>query len=82
MSLMALYVDSSAILAWIFGEAAGEHARKVMNSVSPVVSSTLSVLEVERAVRRALSVGPSPKLRPLSFKVCSVRSVVVGSLWK
>ncbi|MFN2310918.1 MAG: type II toxin-antitoxin system VapC family toxin [Spirochaetia bacterium] len=54
---MALYVESSAILAWIFGEAAGEHARKVINSVRPVVSSTLSVLEVERAVRRALSVG-------------------------
>ncbi|TVR33432.1 MAG: PIN domain-containing protein [Spirochaetaceae bacterium] len=72
---MALYVECSAILAWIFGEAAGEHSRKVMNSVRPIVSSTLSVLEVERAVRRALSTGALTeaevvKLQGLFRSVC------------
>lgn len=72
---MALYVESSAILAWIFGEAAGDHSRKVINSVRPIVSSTLSVLEVERAVRRALSTraiteSDAVKLQGLFRSVC------------
>lgn len=67
---MAVYLESSAVLAWLFGEAAGQHTREVMNSVKPVVSSTLTVLEVERALRRAfrgnaISEADTAKLRGL-----------------
>lgn len=54
---MTLYVESSAILSWVFGEPAGEHVRTAINSARSVVTSTLTVLEVERAVRRALTSG-------------------------
>ena len=57
MSLVAIYVESSAVLAWIFGEAAGEHTRTIINAARPILSSTLTIIEVERAVRRALNTG-------------------------
>lgn len=51
--IVALYVETSAVLTWVFGEPAGGHAIEVMNSAPLVVSSTLTMLECERAILRA-----------------------------
>ena len=68
--MTALYIESSAILAWLLGE---PQARTVIDAVTraqTVITSVLSVVEVERALNRAecsrlLSAGQAQTLRGL-----------------
>jgi predicted nucleic acid-binding protein len=51
--MSALYLETSAILTWLFGE---EDANKVISNIKKaknVVSSVLTLIEVERALIRA-----------------------------
>lgn len=51
--MKALYLESSAVLAWLLGEPrAVEFARRV-NRADVILTSTLTLLEVERALIRA-----------------------------
>jgi predicted nucleic acid-binding protein len=55
--MMTIYVETSAILSWLFGEVEAEHAVQVMDGADAVVTSTLSILETRRALVRAESTG-------------------------
>ncbi len=48
-----LYVESSAVLAWLLGEPRSKEALARINEAETVVSSALMVLEIERALIRA-----------------------------
>ncbi len=48
-----LYVESSAVLAWLLGEARSKEALARINEADTVVTSVLTVLETERALIRA-----------------------------
>jgi predicted nucleic acid-binding protein len=52
-----VYVESSAVLAWLLGEPAGESARNTMVKAARVVTSALTPLECARALTRARSAG-------------------------
>lgn len=52
--MSAVYIESSAVLAWLFGERAASHVIQIMNSASTIVSSKLTVIEARRAVVRAI----------------------------
>ena len=54
---MTIYAESSAILAWIFGETAGESVRTALGEADLVVTSDLSLIECERALIRATTLG-------------------------
>lgn len=54
---MTLYVETSAVLAWLLGEQDGEAVRKTIDRADTVVSSTLTLLETERSLSRAVSTG-------------------------
>lgn len=54
---MTLYAETSAVLAWLFGEPEGRNARERIDAADRVVSSVLTTLEVERAVSRAESMA-------------------------
>jgi uncharacterized protein with PIN domain len=50
---VTLYAETSAVLAWLFGEPEGKKARERIDAADQVVTSVLTTLEAERAVSRA-----------------------------
>lgn len=52
-----LYAESSAVLAWLLGEARGEAVSQALAAASHVVASDLTVIECERVLIRAWSAG-------------------------
>ena len=54
---MKLYAESSAVLAWLFGENAGGTVRSILSGAELVVSSDLTLVECERVIIRAEKVG-------------------------
>jgi len=55
--LKALYLESSAALAWLFNEPSAVGVLSAMNEADVVVTSLLTIVEVERAFHRALGQG-------------------------
>jgi predicted nucleic acid-binding protein len=51
--MIALYIESSAILKWLFSEPGSNDVINLINKSGIVVSSTLSIIETKRAVLRA-----------------------------
>jgi uncharacterized protein len=52
---MILYAESSAVLRWLFNEAAGDEVYGHVMDATKVVCSRLTLLECRRAARRALA---------------------------
>lgn len=66
--MIAIYAESSAVLAWLLGESNASEALRRINQADTVVTSVLTLLEVERALIRAekqnlLGAGECQKLR-------------------
>lgn len=51
---MTLYVETSAVLAWLLGEQDGTAVTETIDRADTVVSSTLTLLETERSLSRAV----------------------------
>lgn len=54
---MNLYAESSAVLAWLLGEANGEDARQALMEAELVFASDLTLIESERVLIRGRAVG-------------------------
>lgn len=54
---MRLYAESSAVLAWLLDEEAGESVRPVLAAAEIVVASELTALETARVLVRATALG-------------------------
>ena len=54
---MKLYADSSAVLAWLFEEAAADAVEEAFDSADGVVASDLTIVECDRALVRAHVLG-------------------------
>lgn len=52
-----LYAESSAILAWLLGEAEGPAVAAELRGAAQVVASNLTIIECERVLIRAWSLG-------------------------
>lgn len=68
--MKVLYVESSAVLAWLFGESRSREVAGCINRADTVVTSALTAVETERALIRAeeqnlLTAGDCQKLRGL-----------------
>ncbi len=50
---MTVYVETSAVLRWLFAEEGGEAFRSALAAADKVASSRLTVIETRRVVRRA-----------------------------
>lgn len=50
---MKLYAESSAVLAWLLGEAGGEEVRRLLGGASDVYTSVLTLVETDRVLIRA-----------------------------
>lgn len=54
---MNLYAESSAVLAWLLGEAEGKLVRRQLASADRVISSDLTLVECDRVLLRCLRLG-------------------------
>lgn len=54
---MIVYAESSAVLAWLLGEAEGRPVRRLLAGAERVVSSTLTPLECARSLARGVASG-------------------------
>lgn len=54
---MKLYAESSAVLAWLLGETPGESMRQTLAGAERVVASLLTLVECERTLLRAATLG-------------------------
>jgi predicted nucleic acid-binding protein len=52
---MKIYAESSAVLAWLFGEEAAPRVREVLSKAELVLASDLTLLECDRVLIRALA---------------------------
>jgi hypothetical protein len=52
-----LYAESSAVLAWLLGEAAGAQVREVLAGAVLVIASDLTLIECDRVLIRATTLG-------------------------
>ena len=54
---MTLYAESSAVLAWLLGEPAGERVRQALAEAELVLASDLTLVECDRVLIRARTSG-------------------------
>jgi predicted nucleic acid-binding protein len=55
--MKTLYIETSAILAWLFSEPNSHEVREQMDQADIVVTSALSLLETARVISRAVNQG-------------------------
>jgi predicted nucleic acid-binding protein len=55
--LTAIYLETSALLAWLFGESSAASVSAEAEAAETVTTSVLTLLEVERALLRSISGG-------------------------
>jgi predicted nucleic acid-binding protein len=53
----SLYVESSAVLSWLFGEPSGEAVRALLECADLVITSDLTLVECDRTIHRAQAAG-------------------------
>ena len=54
---MKVYAESSAVLAWLLGEDASPRVREVLSEADLVMASDLTLLECDRVLIRAVTLG-------------------------
>jgi predicted nucleic acid-binding protein len=54
---VSLYVESSAVLAWLLDEEAGAFVRKTLSETEIVLASDLTLIECDRVLHRAAALG-------------------------
>ena len=54
---MNLYVETSAVMAWLLGEERGETVRAQLAAADVIFTSDLTLIECDRAFRRAVATG-------------------------
>jgi predicted nucleic acid-binding protein len=52
-----IYAESSAVLAWLLGEQAGHRVREVLGRAELVMASDLALVECDRVLIRAVTLG-------------------------
>jgi len=68
--MKALYLESSAVVAWLLGESRAAEVITAMNEAEVRVTSQLTLVEIERVIRRAVALrlimdASAQKLRAL-----------------
>jgi predicted nucleic acid-binding protein len=50
---MVVYLETSAVLAWLFGETTADAVRRTVDEAEMIVTSVITVVETQRALVRA-----------------------------
>lgn len=54
---MKLYAESSAVLAWILKQEAGDRVREALRAAEDVITSDLTLIECDRVLIRGVALG-------------------------
>jgi predicted nucleic acid-binding protein len=54
---VSLYAESSAVLAWLLDEDAAPEVRRILSDADLIVASDLTLIECDRVLLRALTLG-------------------------
>ena len=75
---MNLYAESSAILAWLFGEANAPPVKRALRRAEIIVASDLTLVECERVIVRAQFLGEITTRRA---DACRGRLIEASTNW-
>lgn len=65
---MRLYAESSAVLAWLLGEPAGDRVRQALAGAELIVASDLTLVECDRVLIKARSSGDLSEARAADLR--------------
>ncbi len=65
---MKLYAESSAVLAWLFGESTGQEVSRVFDDAELVLASDLTLVECDRALLRAQAIDALGEARAAELR--------------
>ncbi len=77
---MTLYAETSAILRWLLGESDGEQQRLWLAEASRVVTSRLTLIEVQRVLRRADREGRITSAQSADLQAIFARAAATWSI--
>lgn len=66
---MILYAESSAVLTWLLGEPGAGEVANALRGASAVVTSSLTLVEVDRALLRAVAINRLPEAQAAHLRV-------------
>jgi predicted nucleic acid-binding protein len=75
---VSVYAESSAVLAWLLGEASGSDVRGVLSTSETVIASDLTLIESERVLLRAVALK---ELREAEAADRRGRLMIAASHW-
>lgn len=75
---MSLYAETSAILAWLLNEAAAAEIRRLCRRVPLVVTSVLTWVECDRALRRYGALG---ERTAVELHLAEQRMLQIAAAW-
>jgi predicted nucleic acid-binding protein len=79
---VSVYAESSAVLAWLLGEPAGKRAGEVLRSAEQVAVSELVILECERVLIRAVTLGEIGEVAAADLRARLRRAAAHWQLWR
>lgn len=78
----SLYVESTGVLAWLLGEPRGEDARSLLATARQVLTSELTLIECDRVLIRAESLGEVTAVTKADLTATLRRAAVRWSILK
>ena len=79
---MKLYAESSAVLAWLLGEAAEGEVREVLGNAELVAVSDLVILECDRVLIRALTLGAVDEVEAADLRARLHQTASTWHVWR
>lgn len=79
---MRVYAESSAVLAWLLGEAEGPAVRAVLRRAELVMASDLTLVECERVLIRAVALGEIDETAAASRRAHLTAAAIHWHLWR
>ena len=79
---MNVYAESSAVLAWLLGEEPGRRVRQVLRRAESVIASDLTLLECDRVLIRAVTLGETDEAQAQSRRAYLNAAATHWHLWR
>ena len=79
---MNIYAESSAVLAWLLGEEAGHSVREVLCGAELVMASDLTLLECDRVLIRAITLGETDEATAADRRAYLNAAAAHWHLWR
>jgi predicted nucleic acid-binding protein len=77
-----IYAESSAVLAWLLGEEAGYRVREVLRRAALVTASDVALLECDRVLIRAVTLGEIDEATAADRRVLLNAAAAHWHLWR